>query len=44
MVWLSNNSNHGTISGATFNSSNGGCTFDGTNDLVTIPYLQFYES
>ena len=38
---LSNNSNHGTISGATFNSSNGGYfTFDGTNDLVTIPYLQ----
>ena len=38
---LSDNANHGTISGATFNSSNGGYfTFDGTNDLVTVPYQQ----
>ena len=38
---LSNNTNHATISGSTFNASNGGYfSNDGSNDLITVPYLQ----
>ena len=38
---LSNNTNHATISGSTFNASNGGYfANDGSNDLITVPYLQ----
>ena len=38
---LSNNTNHATISGSTFNASNGGYfANDGSNDLITVPYQQ----
>ena len=36
---LSDNTNHATISGSTFNASNGGYfANDGSNDLITVPY------
>ena len=36
---LSNNTNHATISGSTFNSNFGGYfANDGSNDLITVPY------
>ena len=38
---LSNNTNHATISGSTFNSNFGGYfANDGSNDLITVPYQQ----
>ncbi len=38
---LSDNTNHATISGSTFNSNFGGYfANDGSNDLITVPYQQ----